>query len=86
MVYNVALVSAVQKSESVIHTHISTLLFLFFIYFLKFYLILFLTEWVFVGVHRLLIAVASLTVECGLYSTWASVLAAQGLSSCGVWA
>ena len=37
-------------------------------------------------VREFLIAVASLTVERGLYSTWASVLAAQGLSSCGVWA
>ena len=85
MVYNVALVSAVQKSESVIHTHISTLLFLFFINFLKFYLFLFLTEWVFVGVHRLLIAVASL-VKHRLWGTRASVVVAQGLSSCGVWA
>ena len=39
-----------------------------------------------VVVREFLIAVASLTVERGLYSTWASVLAAQGLSSCGVWA
>ena len=42
-------------------------------------------EWglLFVSVHRLLIAVALLVVEHGLWGTQASVAAARGLSSCG---
>ena len=37
-------------------------------------------------VCELLIVVASLMVEHRLWGTWASVVAAQGLSSCGLWA
>ena len=37
-----------------------------------------------VVVREFLIAVASLIVERGLLRTWASVLAAHALSSCGV--
>ena len=40
----------------------------------------------FVAVHGLLTAVASLVVEHGLWSARASVDAACGLSSCGSWA
>ena len=35
------------------------------------------------AVSGLLVAVASLAVECGLWGVWASVVAALGLSSCG---
>ena len=39
--------------------------------------------WVFVAVHGLIIAVASLVAEHGLYlGAWASVVVACGLSSC----
>ena len=40
-----------------------------------------------VAVHEFLTAVASLIVEHGLQSVWASVVAARGLSSCvpGLW-
>ena len=37
----------------------------------------------FVAVHVLLIAVASLVAEHGLQGTWASVVVVHGLSSCG---
>ena len=40
----------------------------------------------FIVVFRLLIVVASLVVEHSLLGTRASVVAAHGLSSCGVWA
>ena len=39
-----------------------------------------------VAVHRLLIAVASPSVEHKLWDSWASVPAAGRLSSCGSWA
>ena len=38
-----------------------------------------------VVMHGLLIAVASLVAEHGLWGTWASVVAAPGFSSCGSW-
>ena len=38
------------------------------------------------AVCGLLIAVASLAVERGLLSAWASVAAAYGLGSCSLWA
>ena len=43
-------------------------------------------ELLFVAVRGLLIAVASLLAEHGLWSTWASVDAVRGLRSCGSWA
>ena len=46
------------------------------------------SEWglLFVAVHGLLIAVASLVAEHGPQSVQASVVAARGLSSCSAWA
>ena len=40
----------------------------------------------FVAVRRLLIVVAYLCCRAGALGVWASVAAAQGLSSCGSWA
>ena len=60
-----------------------TLPHLFFIYFIYFWLL-----WVFIAacrlslvvVHRLLIEVASVVVELGLYGAWTPVVVAHGLS------
>ena len=40
----------------------------------------------FVSVHGLLIAVASLGAEYRLWGVWASVAVVLGLMSCGAWA